>query len=64
MSMMDLHWKPPRIRLLFEDPGMLSKAQVDQGLAKSWYLVTADSSSVAHLAARIARDYWLGDSCP
>lgn len=43
---------------------MLSKAQADQGLAKSWYLVNADVLSIGQLGARIGYDYRLRESCP
>lgn len=53
-----------RIRLLFDEPGILSKAQLDQGVAKSWYLVHVDAFSIGQVAARIEHDYLLADSCP
>lgn len=61
---MELYSKSVRIRLCFEEPGMLRKAQVDQGLAKSWYLINADVLSVGQLAARIEHDYRLRVTCP
>lgn len=57
--------KSVRIRLCFEEQNMLNKVQVDQGLAKSWYLVDTNVLlSIANLATRIALDYNLGQSCP
>ena len=57
--------KSVRIRLCFEEQNMLNKVQVDQGLAKSWYLVDTNVLlSIGNLATRIALDYNLGQSCP
>ena len=61
---MEVNRKSVRIRLCFEERGMLSKAQVDQGLAKSWYLVNADVLDIGQLAAHINHDYRLRESCP
>ena len=61
---MELYRKSVRIRLCFEERGMLNKAQADQGLAKSWYLVNADVLSIGQLGARIGYDYRLRESCP
>lgn len=61
---MAVNRKSVRVRLCFEEQGMLDKAQVDQRLAKSWYLVDADVLSIRQLVARINHDYRLRDSCP
>ncbi|KAG0577761.1 hypothetical protein KC19_5G179500 [Ceratodon purpureus] len=61
---MDAARSAVRIRLCFHDSVLLSKAQADQGLAKSWYLVHADVFSVGQLVARIVHDYRLQEACP
>ena len=51
--------KALRIRLCFEEQGMLRKWQIEQGLAKSWYLVKPHIVNIGHLAYQISVDFQL-----
>lgn len=53
-----------RIRLSFEEDGMLSEEQIEQGLNKSWYLVNPRLLTIGQLSAWITMDFRLGNSCP
>lgn len=53
-----------RIRLSFEEDGMLSDEQIEQGLNKSWYLVSPQLLTIGQLSSWITVDFRLGDSCP
>ena len=56
--------KGVRIRLSFEEDGMLSEEQIEQGLNKSWFLVNPQLSTIGQLSSWIAVDFRLGSSCP
>lgn len=55
--------KGVRIRLSFEDPGMLTPLQVEQGLSKCWIQVHNHILSIGHLAAHIAVKFDLQQLC-
>ncbi|KAG0578469.1 hypothetical protein KC19_4G025600 [Ceratodon purpureus] len=56
--------KGVRIRLSFEEDGMLSEEQIEQGLNKSWYLVNPQLLTIGQLSSWITVDFRLGNSCP
>lgn len=55
--------KGVRIRLSFDEAGMLTPLQVEQGLSKCWILVHNHILSIGHLAAHIAVKFDLQHSC-
>ncbi|BBN12737.1 coilin [Marchantia polymorpha subsp. ruderalis] len=57
--------KGVRIRLKFQDAGILSKQQIDQGLAQCWHLVRFDDvRTIDDVASDISSIFSLGESCP
>ncbi|KAG6555689.1 hypothetical protein Mapa_002926 [Marchantia paleacea] len=56
--------KGVRIRLKFQDAGILSKQQIDQGLAQCWHLVRFDDvRTIGDVASDISSIFSLGESC-
>lgn len=55
--------KGVRIRLCFDDAGILTPQQVDQGLSKCWILVHNYILTIGQLAAHIAAKFDLQHSC-
>lgn len=55
--------KGVRIRLCFDEPGILTPQQVDQGLSKCWILVHNYILTIDQLAAHITAKFDLQLSC-
>ncbi|XP_078434605.1 sphere organelles protein-like protein isoform X2 [Wolffia australiana] len=53
-----------RVRVVFEDRRMLSKAQRKQGLRRSWLLLRPEIDTVESLVSYIIRTFHLRESCP
>lgn len=55
--------KGVRIRLCFDDAGILTPQQIDQGLSKCWILVHNYILTIGQLAAHIVAKFDLQHSC-
>ncbi|XP_072962465.1 coilin-like isoform X1 [Typha angustifolia] len=56
--------EPVRIRLLFEDRHLLTKAQRSEGLRRCWFLLPPELATVADLADHVARRFCLRSAPP
>ncbi|PKA55494.1 hypothetical protein AXF42_Ash006696 [Apostasia shenzhenica] len=56
--------RPPRLRLVFEDPNILRASQRRRGLQRCWYQLRPGVATVAELASQIHQAFRLHRSCP
>ncbi|KAK8512831.1 hypothetical protein V6N13_090423 [Hibiscus sabdariffa] len=53
-----------RLRLVFEDPNILSKSQKKQGLKRSWFLLKPQHQTISDLTSDLTDIFDLRESCP
>ncbi|GMI70794.1 coilin [Hibiscus trionum] len=53
-----------RLRLVFEDPNILSKSQKKQGLKRSWFLLKPQHQTISDLTSDLLHIFDLRESCP
>ncbi|KAE8667234.1 Sphere organelles protein-related, putative isoform 2 [Hibiscus syriacus] len=52
-----------RLRLVFEDPNILSKSQKKQGLKRSWFLLKPQHETISDLTSDLLDIFYLRESC-
>ncbi|KAL1186403.1 hypothetical protein V6Z11_A01G176000 [Gossypium hirsutum] len=53
-----------RLRLVFEDPNILSKSQKQQGLKRSWFILKPQHQTIFDLSSDLLHIFDLQKSCP
>ncbi|XP_027913012.1 coilin [Vigna unguiculata] len=53
-----------RLRVVFEDPGMLSKSKKKEGLNRCWFLLKPQHSTISDVASHLHNTFRLHRTCP